>query len=199
MNQFVRAFVFTPPVIHESLTIIFYSSLFILNPLPLMATAYHNLSDYDFNSVPDASEMKFGIIVSEWNFNITGALLRGAVNTLKKHGVKDSNIILRTVPGSFELVYASSVMKSETDVDAIIAIGCVVRGDTPHFDYVCQGATQGIAQLNAEGDIPVIYGLITTNTMGQAEDRAGGKLGNKGDECAVAAIKMVDFVWSFEK
>ncbi|MBQ8672981.1 MAG: 6,7-dimethyl-8-ribityllumazine synthase [Bacteroides sp.] len=164
-----------------------------------MATAYHNLSDYDFNSVPDASEMKFGIIVSEWNFNITGALLRGAVNTLKKHGVKDSNIILRTVPGSFELVYASSVMKSETDVDAIIAIGCVVRGDTPHFDYVCQGATQGIAQLNAEGDIPVIYGLITTNTMGQAEDRAGGKLGNKGDECAVAAIKMVDFVWSFEK
>jgi 6,7-dimethyl-8-ribityllumazine synthase len=81
----------------------------------------------------------------------------------------------------------------------VIVIGCVVRGDTPHFDYVCAGTTQGIAQLNAEGDKPVIYGLITTNTMAQAEDRAGGKLGNKGTECAITAIKMVDYVWNLKK
>ena len=90
-------------------------------------------------------------------------------------------------------------MMENCDIDAIIAIGCVIKGDTPHFDYVCMGVTQGVAQLNATGDIPVIYGLITTNTMEQAEDRAGGKLGNKGDECAITAIKMIDFVWSLNK
>ena len=135
-----------------------------------MATAYHNLSDYDFTSVPDASQMRFGIVVSEWNSNITGALLEGAVKTLKKHGAKDENILVQTVPG-----------------------------DTPHFDYVCAGATQGITQLNATTDIPVIYGLITTNNMEQAEERAGGKLGNKGDECAITAIKMIDFVCKLKK
>ena len=164
-----------------------------------MATAYHNLSEYDFNSVPNAENMKFGIVVSEWNFNITGALLNGAVNTLKKHGVKDENILVKTVPGSFELTFGANQMMENCDVDAIIAIGCVIKGDTPHFDYVCMGATQGITELNATGDIPVIYGLITTNTMEQAEDRAGGKLGNKGDECAISAIKMIDFVWSLNK
>ena len=164
-----------------------------------MATAYHNLSDYDFNSVPDASAMRFGIVVSEWNYNITGALLKGAVSTLKKHGVKDENICVLTVPGSFELTYGSSQMIKSGKFDAIIAIGCVVRGDTPHFDYVCAGTTQGIAQLNANSDIPVIYGLITTNTMEQAEDRAGGKLGNKGDECAITAIKMIDFSCRLKK
>lgn len=164
-----------------------------------MATAYHNLSDYDFNSVPNAEKMKFGIVVSEWNYNITGALMEGAINTLKKHGAKEENIHVKFVPGSFELVFASSQFIAQGEVDAIIAIGCVVRGDTPHFDYVCMGATQGIAQLNATGNIPVIYGLITTNTMEQAEDRAGGKLGNKGDECAVTAIKMIDFACSFKK
>ena len=158
-----------------------------------MATAFHNLSDYDFNSVPDASDMRFGIVVSEWNSNITGALLEGAVTTLKKHGVKDENLLVQTVPGSFELTFGSVQMIKSGKVDAVIAIGCVVRGDTPHFDYVCAGTTQGIAHLNATCDIPVIYGLITTNTMEQAEDRAGGKLGNKGDEGAITAIKMVDF------
>ena len=127
-----------------------------------MATAFHNLSDYDFNSVPDASDMRFGIVVSEWNSNITGALLEGAVNTLKKHGVKDENLLVQTVPGSFELTYGSAQMIKSGKVDAVIAIGCVVRGDTPHFDYVCEGTTQGIAHLNATCDIPVIYGLITT-------------------------------------
>jgi 6,7-dimethyl-8-ribityllumazine synthase len=164
-----------------------------------MATAYHNLSDYDINSVPSAENMKFGIVVSEWNDNITGALLNGAVTTLEKHGAKRDNITVRTVPGSFELTFGAAQMLKRLDVDAVIVIGCVVRGDTPHFDYVCAGTTQGIAQLNAEGDKPVIYGLITTNTMAQAEDRAGGKLGNKGTECAITAIKMVDYVWDLKK
>ncbi len=164
-----------------------------------MATAYHNLSDYDFNSVPDASNMRFGIVVSEWNFNITGALLQGAINTLKKHGAKDENITVHTVPGSFELTFGSSLFIQSDQVDAVIALGSVVRGDTPHFDYVCAGTTQGIAQLNTEGKIPVIYGLLTTDNMQQAKDRAGGKLGNKGDECAVTAIKMIDLACRFKK
>lgn len=164
-----------------------------------MATAYHNLSDYDFNSVPNASNMRFGIVVSEWNNHITGALLEGAVNTLKKHGAKEENILVQPVPGSFELTYGSAQMIKSGKVDAVIAIGCVVRGDTPHFDYVCEGTTQGIAHLNATSDIPVIYGLITTNNMEQAEDRAGGKLGNKGDECAITAIKMIDFICRLKK
>ena len=159
-----------------------------------MATAFHNLSDYDPQSVPDASAMRFGIVVSEWNAHITGALLEGAVNTLKKHGAKEENILVQTVPGSFELTFGSAQLIKSGKVDVVIALGCVVRGDTPHFDYVCAGATQGIAHLNATTDTPVIYGLITTNNMQQAEDRAGGVLGNKGDECAITAIKMLDFL-----
>lgn len=165
-----------------------------------MATAYHNLSDYDPNSVPSAENMRFGIVVADWNENITYALLDGAVETLKKHGCPDENITVMHVPGSFELIYGAQLMTEATSytgqghkVDAVIAIGCVVRGDTPHFDYVCQGTTQGIAHLNATQEIPVVYSLITTNTMQQAEDRAGGSLGNKGDEGAITAIKMVDF------
>jgi len=164
-----------------------------------MATAYHNLSEYDINSVPSAEGLKFGIVVSEWNENITAALLHGAEETLKKHGVKAEDIIVYTVPGSFELTYGASLFVKSGKVDAVIALGCVVRGDTPHFDYVCAGTTQGIAALNAQGDIPVIYGLITTENMQQAEDRAGGVLGNKGDECAITAIKMVDFACKFKK
>ncbi len=164
-----------------------------------MSTAYHNLSDYDTNAVPDASNMRFGIIVSEWNSNITGALLQGAVTTLKKHGAKDENILTATVPGSFELTYGCSQFIKSGKVDAVIALGCVVRGDTPHFDYVCMGATQGITCLNATHDIPVLFGLLTTDTMQQAEDRAGGKLGNKGDECAIDAIKMIDFACKLKK
>ena len=155
-----------------------------------MATKNHNLSDYDINSVPDANGMKVGIVVAEWNENITGALLQGALDTLYRHGVKEQDIHVETVPGSFELIYGATQM-AMTDVDAVMAIGCVIRGDTPHFDYICQGTTQGLAQLNATQSKPVIYGLITTNDMQQAIDRAGGKLGNKGDECAVTAIKMI--------
>ncbi len=106
-----------------------------------MATAYHNLSDYDFSSVPSAEKMKFGIVVSEWNYNITGALLKGAIDTLKKHGAKDENILVKTVPGSFELTFGANQLIEYSEVDAVIAIGCVIKGDTPHFDYVCMGAT----------------------------------------------------------
>lgn len=158
-----------------------------------MASSLHNLSEYDFNSVPDATGMRVGIVVSEWNDKITSALLEGAVETLMKHGVKEEGITVKTVPGSFELIYGSSRFASSGLVDAVIAIGCVIRGDTPHFDYICQGVTYGIARLNASQEIPVIYGLLTTNDLQQAKDRSGGKLGNKGDECAIDAIKMAKF------
>ena len=158
-----------------------------------MATALHHLSDYDPEKVPDASNMCFGIVVAEWNPEITGALLEGAVATLKKHGALPENIIVKTVPGSFELIYGANQMSRNDRYDAIIVLGSVIRGDTPHFDYICQGVTQGIAQLNATNDIPIVYGLLTTNDLQQAKDRSGGRLGNKGDECAVVAIKMAKF------
>ena len=125
--------------------------------------------------------------------------MEGAISALKKHGANDKNILVQTVPGSFELTFGSAQMIKSGKVDAVIAIGCVVRGDTPHFDYVCAGTTQGIAQLNAEGDIPVIYGLITPNTMQEAEDRTGGTLGNKGDEYAITALKRLDFKEKLQK
>ena len=158
-----------------------------------MATKFHNLSEYDLNSVPSAQGMRFGIVVSEWNNNITGALLQGAYDTLTKHGAREEDITVMTVPGSFELVFGASQMVKSGKMDAVIAIGCVVRGDTPHFDYICEGTTQGLASLNERFDVPVIYGLLTCNNMEQAQDRAGGTLGNKGDECAVTPIKMVDY------
>lgn len=158
-----------------------------------MATKFHNLSEYDLNSVPSAQGMRFGIVVSEWNNNITGALLQGAYDTLTKHGAREEDITVMTVPGSFELVFGASQMVKSGKMDAVIAIGCVVRGDTPHFDYICEGTTQGLASLNERFDVPAIYGLLTCNNMEQAQDRAGGTLGNKGDECAVTAIKMVDY------
>ena len=164
-----------------------------------MATAFHNLSDYDPTQVPSAKEMKFGIVVSEWNENITGALLEGAVETLKKQGAEEENILIKPVPGSFELTFGANQFIQHTDVDAVIVLGCVIRGETPHFDYVCEGVTQGITTLNETGNVPVIYGLVTTENMQQAIDRAGGKLGNKGDECAITAIKMIDLFWSFKK
>ncbi len=158
-----------------------------------MATVYQNLSDYDFNSVPDASDMNIGIVVAEWNKHITEKLLEGACNTLEKHGVKPENIIVKRVPGSFELTFAAKRLADTKDIDAVIALGCVIKGDTPHFDYVCSGVTQGFTELNLMYDIPFIFGLLTTENMQQAEDRAGGKYGNKGDEAAVTTIKMIDF------
>ena len=158
-----------------------------------MATALHHLSDYDPATVPDASNMCFGIVVAEWNPDITGALLSGAMATLKQHGTLPENIHVKTVPGSFELIYGAHQMVLHGGYDAVIVLGSVIRGETPHFDYICQGVTQGIAHLNATQEIPVIYGLLTTNDLQQALDRCGGKLGHKGDECAIDAIKMAKF------
>ena len=158
-----------------------------------MATALHPLSSYDESKVPDASNMCFGIVVSEWNREITDALLKGAVSTLERHGALPENIHVKTVPGSFELIYGAHQMTLNGGYDAIIILGSVIRGETPHFDYICQGVTAGIAQLNVKSEIPVIYGLLTTDTIDQARDRSGGKMGNKGDECAVVAIKMAKF------
>ena len=158
-----------------------------------MATALHNLSDYDTQSVPDASNMCFGIVVAEWNKEITGALLKGAVDTLEKHGALPENIHVKTVPGSFELIYGARQMSLNGNYDAVIILGCVIRGETPHFGYICQGVTYGIARLNTTSEIPIIFGLLTTENLQQAQDRSGGRLGNKGDECAVDAIKMAKF------
>ena len=163
-----------------------------------MATAYHILHDNHEASL-NAEGKKFAIVVSEWNSNITGALCEGAVATLLQHGVDEKDIIVKTGPGSFELTFGAAAFMNQGEVDAVIVLGSVVRGDTPHFDYVCQGVTQGIARLNAEGDIPVIFGVLTTDNMEQAEERAGGKLGNKGSECAEAAIKMINFACSLQK
>ena len=149
--------------------------------------------------VPDATDMRFGIVVCEWNSHITEKLLAAAVETLKENGVSETNITVRHVPGSFELIYGCSQLARFGLVDGIIAIGCVIRGDTPHFDYICQGTTQGLAELNASGTNPVVYGLLTVNSEEQAEDRAGGKLGNKGSEFALTAIKMVDYAWQLQK
>ncbi|MFB6340737.1 6,7-dimethyl-8-ribityllumazine synthase [Saccharicrinis sp. FJH62] len=164
-----------------------------------MATSLKNLSDYDITSVPDASAYKFGIVVSEWNEQITGALKNGAYDSLIRHGVKEENILVKYVPGSFELTHGAKVMLDKTDVDAVICLGCVIKGDTPHFDYVCQGVTQGIAHLNVKYDAPVIFGILTTDNLQQALDRAGGIHGNKGDEGAITAIKMVSFSKSLDQ
>lgn len=151
------------------------------------------------NDVPDASEMRFGIVVAEWNNHITDKLLEGARSTFLEHGVSETAITVMQVPGSFELIYGCAELARSGFVDAIIAIGCVIRGDTPHFDYICQGVTQELARQNSEGKIPVVYGLLTVNTEEQANERAGGKLGNKGSEYAITAIKMVDFAWQLQK
>ena len=158
-----------------------------------MATALHNLSDYDAKSVPSAQGMKFGIVVADWNDRFTYAMRDGAIQTLITNGAAETDIDVCHVPGSFELIYGATRMLESGRYDAIIAIGCVIRGETPHFDYICQGTTQGLAELNLRGRVPVIYGLLTCNNTDQAEARCGGILGNKGDECAITAIKMVAY------
>ena len=155
-----------------------------------MATTLKNLSDFNTESIPDASKMKFGIVVAEWNAEITEALYQGAYRTLIKYGASEDNIIKKNVPGTFELTLGAQLIIEHTDVDAVIALGCVIQGETPHFNYICQGATQGIMELNIKYSKPVIFGILTTNTLQQSKDRAGGKHGNNGDEAAYSAIKM---------
>jgi 6,7-dimethyl-8-ribityllumazine synthase len=153
--------------------------------------ATKNLSEYNISTVPSAAAMKFGIVVAEWNYEITGALAQGAVDTLKKHSASDGNIIVKHVPGTFELTLGAQYLAEYANVDAIIVLGCVIQGETRHFDFICHGVTQGITDLNIKYNKPFIFGVLTTDNQQQALDRAGGKLGNKGDEAAVTAIKML--------
>jgi 6,7-dimethyl-8-ribityllumazine synthase len=162
-----------------------------------MATV--NLSEYNSERVPSAADMRFGIVVSDWNSEITMALLEGAVKTLKIHKAEEQNIIVKHVPGSFELTIGAQFIAEYDDVDAVICLGCVIQGETPHFTFVCQGVTQGITQLNLEYNIPFIFGLLTTLNQQQAIDRAGGIHGNKGDEAAITAIKMAALQRQMEK
>nr|WP_314897127.1 6,7-dimethyl-8-ribityllumazine synthase [uncultured Flavobacterium sp.] len=155
-----------------------------------MATVNKNLSEYDKNSVPNAKDFRFGIVVSEWNDSITEGLYKGAIEALLENQVPSQHIIRWNVPGSFELIYGSKKMLQTQNVDAVIAIGCVIQGQTKHFDFVCEGVTQGIKDLNVQTDIPVIFCVLTDNTMQQSIDRSGGIHGNKGTEAAIAAIKM---------
>ena len=160
--------------------------------------ATKDLSAYDINSVPSAENMRFGVVVAEWNWEITSALANGAVDTLKKHGATEENISVKYVPGTFELPLGGQYFAELDNVDAVILLGCVIQGDTRHFDYICEGITQGTKDLNLKYNKPFIFGVLTTNNEQQALDRAGGKLGNKGDEAAITAIKMVALQQSFK-
>jgi 6,7-dimethyl-8-ribityllumazine synthase len=162
-----------------------------------MSSVNNNLSDNKGAEVPGASEYSFGIVWAEWNEEITGALRDGAVKTLTSYGVKAENIIIKAVPGSFELTLGAQYMAENTDVDAVICIGCVIQGETRHFDFICQAVAQGITDLNRGYNMPFIFGVLTPDNQQQAIDRAGGKHGNKGDEAAITAIKMVALANSF--
>jgi 6,7-dimethyl-8-ribityllumazine synthase len=155
-----------------------------------MSTNLKNLSKYDPAAIPSAKKMIFGIVVSDWNSEVTHSLLKGAFDTLIAHGAKEENILVKHVPGSFELTLGAQFMAEYADLDGVICLGCVIEGETPHFNFVCQGVTHGITELNMSYNIPFVFGVLTTNTLQQAKDRAGGKHGNKGVEAAITAIKM---------
>ena len=161
--------------------------------------ATKNLSEYDVNLIPLAEDMRFGIVVAEWNKHITFALAEGAVATLKRHGVSDEDILVKYVPGCFELTLGAQFFAEMENVDAVILLGCVIQGETRHFDFICQGVTQGTIELNLRYKKPFIFGVVTTDNDQQAIDRAGGIHGNKGDEAAITAIKMVSLKNSFLK
>jgi 6,7-dimethyl-8-ribityllumazine synthase len=156
-----------------------------------LASQLKNLSSYSHGSVPSAAKMRFGIVVSEWNEEVTNALYDGARNTLLKFGALPENIVMRKVPGSFELTLGAKMMAQSLEFDAIICIGCVIQGETRHFDFICSAVANGITELNIMLGIPVVFGVLTPENQQQALDRAGGKHGNKGDEAAITAIKMV--------
>jgi 6,7-dimethyl-8-ribityllumazine synthase len=161
-----------------------------------MATALKNLSEYDAATIPSGKGRCFVIIVAEWNAQVTNAMAEGAIKTLKENGVDENNIILKHVPGTFELTYAAARYVHgylEPHADAVICIGCVIQGETRHFDFICEGIANGLTALNAEGKTPVIFGVLTTDNLQQALDRSGGRLGNKGVEAAVTALKMCEY------
>lgn len=155
-----------------------------------MATEGHDLSQYDADQLPDTSGMRFGIVVSEWNHEITSALAQGARQTLIDQGTPEQQISLIQVPGSYELIYGARVLCEKNLYDAVIAVGCIVQGETRHFEFIAQAVSQGIAQLNVRYDTPVIFGVLTDDNIEQSRARSGGEHGNKGVECAVAAIKL---------
>jgi len=155
-----------------------------------MATENHNLSAYDKTTIPNAKDLRFGIVVSEWNSDITEGLYKGAVDALLDCGAQQERITRCDVPGSFELTFGCKKMVQSQNYDAVIAIGSVIQGETKHFDFVCEATAEGIKDLNVQFDTPVIFCVLTDNTLQQAIDRSGGKHGNKGTEAAIAAIKM---------
>jgi len=156
-----------------------------------MATQLKNLSDFSHTTVPDGSPYKIAIAVAEWNADVTGSLYKGALETLLKHGVIEDNILSVAVPGSFELTGAAEILlKKHTELDAVICLGCVIQGDTKHFDFICDAVAQGVTNVGIKYSKPVIFGVLTTNDLQQALDRSGGIHGNKGDEAAITAIKM---------
>jgi len=162
-----------------------------------MATALRNLSEYDKDFVPNGADFRVGIVVSEWNENITLNLLKGAKEALLDNGVLEENIIVRFVPGAFELPLGAQFLLEQDAIDGVVGIGCVIQGETKHFDFVCEGTTQGIMDLNLKFNKPVAFCLLTDNTLQQSIDRSGGIHGNKGIECAIACLKMIGLKRSF--
>lgn len=157
-----------------------------------MSSAHKNLSDFSHMQVPSAESFSFGIVVAEWNSEITTALLSGAIEALKKYGAKESKIDVYPVPGSFELSSGAFILAESSKYDAVIALGCVIQGETRHFDFICNAVANGITEVALKTGVPAIFGVLTTDNLEQAKDRAGGKHGNKGAEAAVTAIKMAD-------
>src|SRR4051812_12037141 len=149
-----------------------------------------NLSQTEGSKVPSAAGMKVAIVYSEWNYAITNALRKGAHSTLVKNGVNKKDIVEHSVPGSFELTLGAQFFAKQKKIDAVICLGCVIQGETRHFDFICSAVANGITSLNLKYNKPVIFGVLTTNDLAQAKERSGGKHGNKGDEAAVTAIKM---------
>ncbi len=156
-----------------------------------MSSAHKNLSEFSTADLPNIQNKVFAIVVAEWNTEVTGALYAGAVNTLVAHGALAHNIHTVSVPGSFELSLGAQKMAQKEEVDAVICLGCVIQGETRHFDFICQAVADGITNVSLKYDKPVIFGVLTPNNQAQAMDRAGGKHGNKGDEAAITAIKML--------
>jgi len=157
-----------------------------------MASQLKNLSDFSNTQIPSAAAYKFGIVVAEWNAEITNALYTGAYQSLIKHGALPENIYNYAVPGSFELTSGADLLLKQLKLDAVICLGCVIQGETRHFDFICNAVANGISNVAIKYAKPVIFGVLTTDNQQQAIDRAGGKHGNKGDEAAITAIKMAD-------
>lgn len=156
-----------------------------------MATSIKNLSKYDKNNLSNGADYKIGIVVSEWNEAITNKLMKGAIDTFKENGVSEKNILIKSVPGAFELPMGAQTLLESQKLDGVITIGTVIQGETKHFDYVCSGATQGIMTVMLNYNTPISFCVLTDNNMQQSIDRAGGKHGNKGIECAVSLLKMI--------